>query len=214
MTTPNCRPGSGSASACWSCRPSLLETQAALAFQATHDALTGIFNRRAILDRLDPGTGPGAAPGQQLERRHVRHRPFQEDQRHLGPPGRRRRADRLRPLFAGRVARIRLRRPLRRRGIPGHRHRLTRTKRRRALRTAARTGGRRRDQNQGRGDVSVTVSIGTAAGTGQSTVDRLLAAADAALYRAKAEGRNRVVRSSSKSSADYRRIRLDCPRRG
>jgi len=43
------------------------------------------------------------------------------------------------------------------------------------------------------GPVSVTVSIGVAAATKESTVDGLLCAADAALYRAKAEGRNRVV---------------------
>ena len=45
------------------------------------------------------------------------------------------------------------------------------------------------------GAVSITVSIGVATGTGQSTVDGLLAAADAALYQAKADGRNRVVHS-------------------
>ena len=43
------------------------------------------------------------------------------------------------------------------------------------------------------GNVSLTVSIGMAQGTGQSTAEALIAAADAALYRAKAEGRNRVV---------------------
>jgi two-component system cell cycle response regulator len=52
-------------------------------------------------------------------------------------------------------------------------------------------------QTKAAGDVSITVSIGTAAGTGQSTVDQLIAAADVALYQAKAAGRNRVVRSST-----------------
>ncbi len=45
------------------------------------------------------------------------------------------------------------------------------------------------------GIISMTVSIGVAQGTGQSTVDELLAAADAALYQAKAGGRNRVAYS-------------------
>ena len=40
---------------------SLLETRDALAHQATHDALTGIFNRRAILDRLARELPAGSA---------------------------------------------------------------------------------------------------------------------------------------------------------
>jgi diguanylate cyclase (GGDEF)-like protein len=43
------------------------------------------------------------------------------------------------------------------------------------------------------GELSVTVSIGVACGTAGSTVDGVLEAADAAMYRAKHEGRNRVV---------------------
>jgi len=43
------------------------------------------------------------------------------------------------------------------------------------------------------GKVSITVSIGVAQGTGQSTAEALISAADAALYRAKAEGRNQVA---------------------
>jgi diguanylate cyclase (GGDEF)-like protein len=43
------------------------------------------------------------------------------------------------------------------------------------------------------GPLTMTVSIGVAPGTGFSTVDGLIADSDAALYRAKAEGRNRVA---------------------
>ncbi|MBI5095403.1 MAG: diguanylate cyclase [Candidatus Hydrogenedentes bacterium] len=43
------------------------------------------------------------------------------------------------------------------------------------------------------GELSITVSIGVASAAGESTVDTILEAADTALYGAKNEGRNRVV---------------------
>jgi len=53
------------------------------------------------------------------------------------------------------------------------------------------------------GPVSVTVSIGVAVATGTGSVDELLAAADSALYRAKNEGRNRVAYAWNNSVKMY-----------
>ena len=78
----------------------LLEARDALAHQATHDPLTGVLNRRAILDRLERGDFAGETGRRKAERRDVRHRPFQEDQRHPRAPGRRRSADRLHPVHS------------------------------------------------------------------------------------------------------------------
>ena len=49
------------------------------------------------------------------------------------------------------------------------------------------------------GLVVISVSIGVAGGTGQVTSDSVIASADSALYRAKADGRNRVVYSGQES---------------
>ena len=52
------------------------------------------------------------------------------------------------------------------------------------------------------GVISITFSIGVAAATGGCTVDGLLASADAALYQAKADGRNRVAYARVLESVD------------
>jgi len=59
------------------------------------------------------------------------------------------------------------------------------------------------------GPVSVTVSIGVAAATEQSTADGLLGAADEALYRAKASGRNCVVYADDTLSREVGDSRSD-----
>jgi diguanylate cyclase (GGDEF)-like protein len=48
------------------------------------------------------------------------------------------------------------------------------------------------DVHNGETSVPLTISIGVAAHRGVTSLDKLMAHADAALYRAKAAGRNRV----------------------
>ncbi|MBN2231915.1 MAG: diguanylate cyclase [Deltaproteobacteria bacterium] len=50
------------------------------------------------------------------------------------------------------------------------------------------------------GDLSITISIGTAGASGDEDPDTILAAADNALYEAKRTGRNRVVCATAKGS--------------
>ena len=174
---------------------SLLETQAALAHQASHDALTGILNRRAILDQLAKELARAQRLGSRLSVGMCDIDHFKEINDRLGHQA----GDEVLVAFS----RILLS------GLREYDH-------------VGRYGGeeflviasnpspqgddvlyerlRRQVAADGimtrAGNVSLTLSIGTAAATGPSTVDQLIAAADAALYRAKEAGRNRVVRSS------------------
>ncbi len=61
-----------------------------------------------------------------------------------------------------------------------------------------------------RGTISITVSIGVATAAGGSTVDTLLAAADEALYQAKADGRNRVTYARAGAAARTERLTTGC----
>jgi two-component system cell cycle response regulator len=174
---------------------SLLETQTALAHQATHDALTGIFNRRAILDQLARELARALRQGCRLSVAMCDIDHFKEINDHFGHQA----GDEVLVAFAGCLqANLREYDYVGRYG--GEEFLII------ASGSSAQSDDglyeRLRQQvaaaeiKTKTGNVSLTVSIGTAAGTGQSTVDRLIAAADAALYQAKAAGRNRVVRSS------------------
>ena len=171
----------------------LLETQAALAHQAAHDALTGILNRRAILEQLTRELARAQRQGGRLSVGMCDIDHFKKINDSLGHQA----GDDVLVACARRLQA----------GLREYDY-------------IGRYGGeeflviasgpnapaddgiyeRLRQQVAGveietrAGNVSLTVSIGMASGTGQSTVDRLIAAADAALYRAKADGRNRVVR--------------------
>jgi two-component system, cell cycle response regulator len=176
---------------------SLMETQSALAHQATHDALTGIFNRRAILDQLARELARTQRLGGRLSVGMCdidNFKKINDTYGHLA-------GDEVLVAFAGCLqANLREYDYVGRyggeeflviaagstgQGDDGLYERLRQQVA--ALEIKTRAGS----------CVSVTVSIGTAPGTGKSTVDALLAAADAALYRAKAEGRNRVVKSDA-----------------
>ena len=173
---------------------SLLETQTALAHQATHDALTGILNRRAILNQLDRELARALRQGSRLSVGMCDIDNFKKINDSFGHQT----GDEVLMAFAHCLqANLREYDYLGRYG--GEEFLVIAT----ASNTQSDEGlyERLREQVAAEtvktksGNVSVTVSIGTATGTGLSTVDALLAAADAALYQAKAAGRNQVVRS-------------------
>jgi len=173
----------------------LLEAQDALSHQATHDFLTGVFNRRAILDRL-------AQEISRAKRENISLSIGMCDIDHF---------KNINDIFghqAGDEALVAFTRCLQDRlraydslgrfggeeflviapGSVGHSGE--------SLYERLRAGLADAEIPTKAGMVSLTVSIGVAAGTGRCGVDALLAAADAALYQAKADGRNCVVYAS------------------
>lgn len=175
---------------------SLLETQAALAHQATHDALTGLFNRRAILDQLARELARALRQGSRLSVGMCDIDHFKQINDRLGHQA----GDAVLVAFANSLqGNLREYDYVGRYG--GEEFLIIATGPaamdddglyERLLQKAAAV-----EIQAGSESVSLTASIGTAAAATGATVDRLIAAADAALYRAKAAGRNRVVKSDS-----------------
>lgn len=175
---------------------SLLETQAVLAYQATHDALTGILNRRAILDRLTHELARALRQGGRLSVGICDIDHFKKLNDRFGHGA----GDEVLVAFAHCLqANLREYDCVGRYGgeeflviatsLSGQSdEELYERLRQQAAAAEIKTRA---------GNVSITVSIGTAAGTGQSSVDALLAAAAAALYLAKTAGGNTVIESKA-----------------
>ena len=170
----------------------LLEARDALAHQATHDFLTGVFNRRAVRDRLKQEISRAGRDGKSLSVGMLDIDHFKKINDTFGHQA----GDESLIAFT-RLIQDGLREYdcVGRYGgeeflviAPG-----SVGSKNESLFERLRTRISEAEIATNAGPISLTVSIGVAPGTGQSDVDTLLAAADAALYQAKAEGRNRVV---------------------
>jgi diguanylate cyclase (GGDEF)-like protein len=178
----------------------LVRSREVLAHQATHDPLTGLLNRRAILDRLREEL---ARAGRQGGTVAVGSCDIDHFKRVNDTYGHQTGDDVIcglaRMLDAGvreydAVGRVGGEEFLVVLPVPAN-------KDSQAVftRLCGAVGGHLLDTRSG--PMSVTVSIGVAIAAASHTVDYVLERADAALYQAKAEGRNRVVSLSATSSA-------------
>jgi diguanylate cyclase (GGDEF)-like protein len=175
----------------------LTEARDALAFQAMHDPLTGIFNRRAILERL-------AADLSRAKRENGILRVAMCDIDHfknVNDLHGHQTGDEVLVAFTKCVqASLREHDSLGRYG--GEEFLVVAAGSRGAsdesLYERLRAAVESNTIQTKAAAISITVSIGVASRAAQSTVDTLLAAADAALYKAKADGRNRVAYSDDR----------------
>ena len=164
----------------------------ALAQQALHDSLTGLFNRRAILERLTEEISRARREGTVLTVGMCdldQFKAVNDTYGHLAGD------DVLRGFAAIAQSQLRDYDAIGRYGgeeflviTPGGTGHPEASL---YQRLCARVSGTALPTRTG--PVTVTVSIGVAVATGASTVDTLLATADQALYQAKAGGRNRVA---------------------
>jgi two-component system cell cycle response regulator len=170
---------------------SLRQARDALEHQAMHDPLTGVFNRRAILARLSQEISRAKREDGRLSVGMCDLDHFKEINDRLGHQA----GDEVLVAFTRCIqAQLRDYDCLGRYGgdeflviaVGAGRQAIASLYERLRVRVAANeittTGGK----------VALTVSIGVTEATGRSAAEALIAAADSALYRAKAEGRNRI----------------------
>lgn len=170
----------------------LVKSREALAHHASHDPLTGLLNRRAVLDRLNQELSRVSRNGESLAvgMCDIDHFKVVNDTHgHLV-------GDDVLCGFAG-VLTSNLRRYDHAGRIGGEEFLVIAPFKSRAEaalvfnRLSACVAGAKIPTRSGM--LSITVSIGAGCALAGSTEDLILGAADAALYRAKREGRNRVV---------------------
>ncbi|HAS82692.1 MAG TPA: diguanylate cyclase response regulator [Verrucomicrobia bacterium] len=174
----------------------LLESRGALAYQATHDPLTGLLNRRAILDHLHKELARARRHGDALAVGMCDIDHFKAINDTYGHQTGDEVLCTLTQILSGSL------REYDAVGRMGGEEFLVITPLKAMIdpmplfeRLRQQVAERRMTTRSG--ELSVTVSIGVASVTAGNTVDELLGAADAALYRAKAQGRNRVVDTGS-----------------
>ena len=170
----------------------LLESRGALAYQATHDALTGLLNRRAILDYLHKELVRAGRHGDALAVGMCDIDHFKAINDTYGHQTGDEVLCGLAQILSGSL------REYDAVGRMGGEEFLVITPLKAAIDPRSLFDRLRQQVAECRmttrsGELSVTMSIGVASVTDGNTVDELLGVADAALYRAKVQGRNRVV---------------------
>jgi diguanylate cyclase (GGDEF)-like protein len=189
---------------------SLYETQQTLAHHATHDHLTGILNRRAILDQLSKEL---ARAKRQLESRSSAQGPlvctigfFDIDHfKAINDQHGHQIGDEvlkgIAQILAGQL------RPYDSFGRLGGDEFLVvapeiNTENARQLFERLLTAIAKTKIMTGSGEFSISVSLGTASSAGNDDLDQLLESADSAMYRAKRAGGNRVEVAAARESHD------------